>query len=237
MIPNQQLSTIAASSDFLSPDNEEVNRLESKELGGVAISDPSQGLQVKTWTARYNGTSITVEAEDVPPITVITEPEIKEVSLSFDQNMNLAIAWTQVADGENVGRFYWFDTDANIYQITNYPGTRDLRVSMDDKRPMSVAQSDVILTYIKGNSLYFRAQRDRYMIEYLLKSRVTGRLRRFGMNNGLRMQWEIMPAPRDYTVKVPADASINVSADDTLTIEPEPIYTLPVTRRDPCGEC
>ena len=237
MIPNQQLSTIAAVSDLLPPDDEELDRLESKELGGVAVSDPSQGLQVKVWTARYNGTAITVEAEDVSPVAVITEPDVQEIGLAFDQNMNYAIAWTQIINDELVGRLYWFDTTINAYRITDYPGTRDLRIGLDDKRPLSVAQSDVILTYIRAGNLYFRAQRDRYTIEYLLREGVTGRLKRFGMSTGLRLQWEFTPDPRDYTIKVLADPEIAVEANPVLDVAGTPVIYLPVERRNPCGEC
>ena len=237
MIPNEQLSSVSAPSDFLPPDDEITNRFTSLELGGVGISNPSQGLRVKVWTARYNGTAITVEAEDVAPVTVITADDVREIDLAFDQNMNFAIAYTQLVDGVEVGKFYWFDTLINSYTTTDYPGAQSLRVGMDDKRPMSAASNDVILTYVRDSNLYFRAQRDRYTIECLLREGVVGLLRRFGMNAGLRLQWEFLASPRDYTIRVPKDPEITVCATPVLDIEPIPVIHFPVTRRNPCGEC
>jgi hypothetical protein len=233
------LSSINSPSDFLPPKDEITNRLVAKEIGGVAISDPSQGFAVKIWTARWTGGQVTIEADDVPTINWIAAEDVSDISLTFDQNMRPVVAWTNTAPvaGFTSGFMRWFDSVTNSYITTEYPGARDMRVSLDDKRPMGISESDIILTYIRNNNLYCRIQRDRYGVEYLLRERVSGRIRRFGMNDGLRMQWEIMPVPRDYTVKVPADPSIEIGADDRFTIEPEPIYTLPVTRRDPCGEC
>ena len=238
MIPNQQLSSVGAFSEFLFPRDEITTRFVSKELGGVALFDPSQGLRVKAWTARYNGSAITVEADDVPPVTVITPGEgVQEISLAFDQNMQPSIAYTQIEEDELIAKHYWFDALIQGYRTTNYPGALSPRITLDDKRPMSVATNDIILTYVRDNNLYFRAQRDRYTIEYLLREGVVGLLRRFGMNTGLRLQWEFLASPRDYTIRIPKDPEITVCATPVLDIEPNPVIYFPVTRRNPCGEC
>jgi hypothetical protein len=64
----------------------------------------------------------------------------------------------------------------------------------DDKRGVSSSISDVIFTYIKtDNRLYFRAQRDRFLVEYPLTDELAPNLRitNFGMGRNNRLQWRI----------------------------------------------
>jgi hypothetical protein len=63
-------------------------------------------------------------------------------------------------------------------------------VCLDDKRPLQNAVSDVILAYTRSGNLYFRAQRDRYLVEYPLATAVTGTLDKVGMNTVNRLQFE-----------------------------------------------
>ena len=267
MIPGQSLSAAGAEAEFLFPlDEIPETPLIDRELGGVALSDSSQGLQVKPWTARYIDGDITIEAEDVPAVTWLTVTGlISSISLAFDQNMQPVVSWFLskddgavpflLSDGEpffvtegeflvlggSAGTPYsymrWFDTAANDYVTTEYVGASSPRVTLDDKRAMSIASNDVILTYIRNKNLYFRAQRDRFTIEYLLIQNISGTIRRFGMNTVLRLQWEIMPTPRDYTIVTPAEPDFLVSADPVFKVPADPVFVLPVQKRDPCGEC
>lgn len=134
------------------------------ETGGVAVNDPSEGLQYQIWRARIleNNSIIVLDAENIPEFTIIQGANITEVSLTFDSNMNPAIAY--VEDG--LPKFYWFDTLAGMQVTTDYPGIVTPRVSLDDKRPMQSAIRDVIFTYIRDGQVYYRQQRDRYTIEY-----------------------------------------------------------------------
>ena len=228
MLPFNELSSVSAGSEYLSPDDERVAPLIAKELGGIALSDPSQGLQVQEWTARYRDGNVVVEAPSVSESVLFAREGITEIDLAFDQNMFAAVAFTQVEDETQSGWLWWFSTLDNQHIFTEIAGAYDLRVTMDDKRSLSSGQNDIILTYLKDNNLYFRAQRDRFGVEYLLRENINGRLRRFGMNDGLRLQWEILLDEQhpDLVLVVPADDDY-VSEADILTISADDAYQAP----------
>lgn len=201
MLPDQVLSSTALPQDFLNPreiaglceeppvcgDPGVHDPLDNYEVGGVDFNDSSQGLNVKLWRGQLVGDSITLSADGVTPLAVVTEPLITEFQFSFDQNMRPFICY--VADGSM--KFYWFDTQAQEPATTVLGGTvTDPRCALDDKRALQVGTSDIILAYIRTGALYFRAQRDRYTIEYPLLSGVE-RLVQVGMNRGLRFQFRI----------------------------------------------
>lgn len=187
MIPLQKLSTTAVPAEFLAPDDIEASSsLVDYELGGVGLNDASQGLKVRTWRLRAVANDIRISAESVPEVTLFTRSGITELSLAFDQNMRPYVAF--VENGQSVLR--WYDTLAEQQVFLDLAeGTVTPRVCLDDKRPLQVGASDVILAYVLNNNLYFRAQRDRFEIEYLLKADVGGRIIRVGMNRNYRLQF------------------------------------------------
>jgi len=116
---------------------------------------------------------------------------VAEVSFSFDQNMRLAYA-LQLTSGDVL--FRWYDSVSQGYIVTTLSGCRSPRVNLDDKRPEALQYSDVILSYIRGSIAYCRFQRDRYGVEYAMRSGIpeTADIRRVGLNRGLRWQAEIV---------------------------------------------
>lgn len=195
MIPGEALSTTAAPAAFLSPDDIKRNpRTTDYELGGAGIGDGSQGLQVQSWRVRVSGTDVLVSADPYTSETLVfSEAGITECSLAFDQNMNYVIAY--VANG--IAKLRWYDPIADATVKTNFAAdVRSPFVCMDDKldRATTLNRNDVLLFYIRGSSLYYRQQRDRYDTEYLLKTfpgpAVT--IRRVGMSVANRIQIELV---------------------------------------------
>jgi hypothetical protein len=136
------------------------------ERGGVAYQDPSQGLDVRNWTADKQGDTVRVYPSDTPgsPISLFTETGITSISLAFDQNMNAAIAYT--ANG--TAKLYWYDPvieNYNVFVIGG--GASSPVVCHDDKRDFVVLTggSDVLLFYIRADKFYYRQQRERYTVE------------------------------------------------------------------------
>jgi hypothetical protein len=156
-------------------------------MGGVALNDPSQGLRVREWTLYLEGENVTVSAEDVTPVVLFTGANITELSLAFDQNMNPVVAYVQAEQA----KLYWFDPTIPGYTATVIDEAITPRVALDDKRELFEPSSDVILGYIKNGNLYFRAQRDRYLIEYLLKSDVNATLVTVGMAVNNRFKFKL----------------------------------------------
>lgn len=192
MMPNNVLSSRTIEAPFLAPRDLRTRRDTDYEQGGIAIQDASQGMQVQTWRGRIVGNDIVLDAPSVAETTVLTIADgIQDFAFTFDQNMNLFITYlTQ----ENVGAyFYWFDSLISGYrttlldEVTNAP-----RCSLDDKRALETTSSDIILAYIRDDSLMMRVQRDRYNIEYnLLADFGDSRLVQIGMNTKNRFQFQV----------------------------------------------
>lgn len=196
MLPDNELSTRTFAGSFKYPDGIVLNKLtEDYEMGGVALQDPSQGLQFQPWFAYWDAADNTVYTKPGiigAPIALFTEAEVFELGFTFDQNMRWVGA-TFTNDG--TFRLRWYDTSVGNYVITTLTGLTSFRVSHDDKRmiPVQIGITDVLLTYIKDNNLYVRNQRERFTVEHLLASDLPDNLRitNFGMNEILRMQWRM----------------------------------------------
>ena len=191
MFPDNRLSTTLVASPFTYPYNlTPPNKQTAYSYGGIGLSDPSQGLSVQLWTAYVQGDEILLDAPTLnSPLVVLSVPSAREISLAFDQNMNVALAYVQFGST----RLYWFDTLVGDYVITDYPNTVSPKITLDDRRELQTANSDIIFSYVRNDNLYFRMQRERYLSEHLLKENVAARIERMGMNTRNRLQWQLKP--------------------------------------------
>ena len=75
---------------LLAPRNKAYPITESWELGGVGLSDTSQGLMSHTWRAWTDSKAIYIQRIDLPKDTaktLLAAPKITELDLTFDQSM------------------------------------------------------------------------------------------------------------------------------------------------------
>ena len=157
--------------------------------GGVSIQDPSLGLDYQTWKAEIVENRIMLSAPTSPETPIYTGDDITEVSLAFDQNMQVCIAFVETG----IAKLLWYDTIASQLAVTVLgAGVSHPRVALDDSREFNRTGSDVILAYIKGGALYYRQQRDRYGIERQLSSGSWIALVRIGMGSTLRFQFQVV---------------------------------------------
>lgn len=199
MLPQDgQLSSRAQISGFAYPVKGPLpeDKLQDWELGGVALNDPSQGLMVKVWhlqatkRAESDDVDVIVSAPGVAPTLLFTAPGITEVALAFDQNMNPFVAYHQGDDA----KIYWYDPTIPGMTHTTLPsGIRTMRCTMDERRSAFVADSDIVLSYIRAGNLCVRYQRDRYQTEYVLRAGVGANCQLVSMarNRGNRLQWRL----------------------------------------------
>lgn len=194
-LPYDVLSPTPASSALLVPDDiGRPTRVEDYERGGVAVGDASQGLDVQNWRLRLVGTDLRLSPEPyTAETTILTVAGVSECSLSFDQNMNVSVAYVAFAQA----KLYWYDTALPGYTTTTLDAdVRSPFLSFDDKRPFATNsnRNDVLLFYIRTNRLCYRQQRERFNTERTLAwfdgSQVT--IKKAGMNDGLRMQIELV---------------------------------------------
>lgn len=158
------------------------------EDGGIGIQDPSEGLDYQVWSARVlnGGTGIGLSADNTPEFTLIEGEDITHVALAFDSNMRPVVAFVEAW----VPKLYWYDTQAGENVVTEFLGIQHPRLTTDDKRPLQSGSRDVIFAYQREGGLYYRQQRDRYQTEYLLQENAPGVLKKVGMTNRLRLQFE-----------------------------------------------
>lgn len=189
-MPENMLSTEPILGEYLYPDNlVRTSRLVDYELGGIAIGDPSQGLEVQIWEARVAASVIQTRPLDSGAWTdVVGDSAITEIALAFDQNMRPSVAY--MAGG--VAKFYWYDADSISFVTSTFAGATSPVCCMDDKRKMEIGLNDVLLFYLLGGRVMHRRQRDRYLIEYDLAAVPDGvsKIRRWGMHNALRIMLE-----------------------------------------------
>lgn len=174
-------------SAFQSPDSADTLALESLERGGIALNDPSRGRLYQDWRARIDGATIKIGPVGGAETVILTiNGEPSEVSLAFDANMNPTIAYVEAG----VAKLYWFNILINNFQTDIFTGATQPRVATDDKRETREGASDVILSYARNGSLYYRQQRERYLIEHLVGAVPDGyQFEVCGMNDQFRFQW------------------------------------------------
>lgn len=192
-LPSNALSTSSVPSRFFSARAGATSKTIDYEDGGAALNDPSEGLLYQRWRARLFragefDSAVWLDATGVDEFEWLTVPYMTEISFSFDANMRPTVAYV----AEEKAFLNWYDAAAPGYVTTALDSdVITPRVSMDDKRYVAsngYQLSDVILAYVRGGSLYYRQQRDRYQTERFLQAGVTP-LIRIGMSRGLRFQF------------------------------------------------
>lgn len=191
MIPQNSLSVFPVVSEFVERASRRTLPLVDYEMGGVALNDPSQGLLVQLWRVQVLGPDVVVDHDGGTQQILFSRPNITEVALAFDQNMRPYIAFVQ----DGTAWLWWYDSAAGAMVFSSFVGAVTPRLATDEKRPLQLADSDVILAYVRANNLYFRMQRERFQTERLLASAVNATLVAIGMNRGNRLQFRLRPTP------------------------------------------
>lgn len=191
MLPENELSSTIIQAPFLGAKALGVSKTVDYENGGIAINDASEGLLYQIWRARLIEDNILLDAEKVEEFVLYSDTGISEISFTFDQNMRSALAFVK----DDRAYLRWYDTSVGAQTVTELASdVITPRVSLDDKRYTQSAINDVILAYIRSGSLYYRQQRDRFLIEYFLASDITTGLIKIGMNRQFRFQFMLEPS-------------------------------------------
>lgn len=137
-----------------------------REDGGIALNDPSEGHLYQEWRAWIDTTNenVYLEADNLAPQVLYTGVGITEASITFDQNMRPALAFVEAG----VGKLQWYDAQLGQQVVTSFPDIVNPRVILDDKRVRQSVANDIILGYVRNGGLYYRQQRDRFLVEYTL---------------------------------------------------------------------
>lgn len=192
MLPGNVASSISVPGDVLSPDDIGSSLLVDYERGGTVIGDASLGLDLQDWQCKLNDATgeIYINPVGSADALYVTLVGASEVAFAFDQQMRPVLAFMV----GTLAKLRWYDSTVSSFVITDFPGVRSPRLTLDDKRPMQAGNSDVIFAYIKANgNLCYRQQRDRYETERVLHTGVdpSMRLVAVGMAKNLRLHFEI----------------------------------------------
>ena len=139
------------------------------EDGGINLQDGSEGMLYQVWTGYIENNNITLTAPNQSAPTIIySGTSLSDLSFTFDTNMNPHAVFT---DG-GVPKLLWYDTTIPAQAIMTLEWNDIAAIFLDDKRPRQTGIADIIVFYVRSESLYYRLQRDRFGTEYLLKAAV-----------------------------------------------------------------
>lgn len=189
MIPVGSIKVRSSTSSLLEPDNRKLSGLFDYELAGEEINNPNLGFLVRTWKVVVEDGNVNLYRDDVFHSLLFVDDSIADIALSFDQTMNVVIAWQ---DMEGLVYLRYFDSVSLTFVVMPIGLASCPRLSLDDKRPNASDTCDVIFAYIKDGSLRYRQQREGYLVEHVVVGGLSlnQRLNRIGLG-GLQFQFEI----------------------------------------------
>ena len=184
MLPENKLSSRPVAAAFLTPlrNSPDVDY----EWGGVNLRDTSQGLLKYLWRSDYIGGELVLLNGVGTVVSVVKSRGITHHSFAFDQNMNPCVVYNK----GGVTYYYWYDpiegqqTTMSFDEYFEYP-----QVTLDDHRQHQLGVSDIVMSYIRDDKLYYRLQRERYLQEHFLEDTPNMRLTQTGMTKNLRFRW------------------------------------------------
>ena len=157
-------------------------------MGGIGLSDPSQGHLYQLWKGEVlNIRAVYFSSPNTSRTFVFSSGyAIQELSITFDQNMRPYAAYSE----RGQAKMYWYDSVAEAPAVFSLPlDARNPKITLDDKRASQIENSDVVLAYMRGTTLYVRYQRDRFSIEYPLRSNIDGDLLAVGFTDKYRLEF------------------------------------------------
>lgn len=206
MIPENRLSTEPVPGRLIYDLGVETSPVLDYKPGGIAIQDPTKGLDYQIWRGRVfspntDQSRIVIDGRYSPEYEILQYPYIFEFNFSFDFNMRpmavfLANEILEVGGNEVPVQncyLYWFDNTLGDFDLIFLGSViRTPKLLIDDPRMEEsnfYSLSDVCLFYWNGGNLYVRYLRDRFTEEHLLKRNVPY-IQRVGMNEYYRLQFE-----------------------------------------------
>ena len=150
----------------LPEDNLRLSLLRDFERAGAAIQNPNSGLDVRSWICEKLVTGeVIIYPLDTPGdvSTLLINMQITELSFCFDRAMNPTVAYITPSGGT----LRWYDTSISAFTSQAF-SANGCYLLLDDKSPFGSTYADVLLLYLRGPVLYYRQQRDRFLIENAL---------------------------------------------------------------------
>lgn len=187
MIPGGQITAVPQPANFEPPNDRPYDPRSQTVRGGVALGDASLGRDVQNWVVTLENNAAAVKPEGGVVVYMLPLPTAQTISLAFDSNMGVTFCY-QTGTG---AALYYYSTDLGGYDTLTITGATSSRVCVDDYRDFYSANSDVIFAYTLNDTLYYRQQRDKYLVQYTVGS-TTKLLKRMGRSESSRLQFELL---------------------------------------------
>lgn len=211
-LPGNALSLQPLYAPFLAPRTgvrfDPAHGLVDTHWGGRAFGDATAGISYQIWTCRSDGVNIYLSAPSVSEFILLPNVNAVWVALAIDQSAHAFVAYVNAAGS---AFYYWYDTTIPGYTTTALPGpVGKVFACFDDIRVPEITVADVILAYVRGQTLYYRQQRDRFGVEYNL-GLAPATLVQMGMNSKFRLQFRFQGTQNVSNDVPPAEYQLNVN--------------------------
>lgn len=190
MLTTPKINFYAPVAEFLVPENTQRCSLRDREMGGLALNDPTGGLQQAVWECWYEDQYLKLKRLPDGDIILVEQifGDVTEIGFTFDSNMRVHIVYVE----DNVTKMYWFNVETSQNEIRIFEAASSPRLCLDDKRYRQSTNRDILFYYLARGALYARQQRDRYEIEYLIYTSNAIRIGQVGMATSNRVQIELI---------------------------------------------
>lgn len=141
------------------------------------------GEPFKLTKVSYNKKTAKITCDNNP--YTLTALDVTYVDAAYDQINRLSVAYTIL----DVLYLYWYDTVIAAFVTSNFGSVTQAFFFMDDVRTFSSATNSMLLFYVVDSELYYRAQVDRFGVEYHVTTLVEDTYVRYiGLTDKLRLQ-------------------------------------------------
>lgn len=164
--------------------NKPIQPVRAFDRGPIERGDNSSGLHRWNWMVELREDGVYIARENIRK-TDWREPEFLftpsgnwkrmiYLDLTFDQIGRPVVCYevmgTESDPIYSTSYLYWYDSSAEDFVITEFPGVRNPRVCIDWRNTFgeSAGETDVMFFYVdeSADEIFYRVQRDRFGIEY-----------------------------------------------------------------------
>ena len=164
--------------------NKPIKPVRAFDRGPIERGDNSSGLHRWNWMVELRKDGVYIARENIRK-TDWREPEFLftpsgnwkrmiYLDLTFDQIGRPVVCYevmgTESDPIYSTSYLYWYDSNAEDYVVTEFPGVRNPRVSIDWRNTFgeSAGETDVLFFYVdeSADEVFYRVQRDRFGTEY-----------------------------------------------------------------------
>ena len=164
--------------------NKPIKPVRAFDRGPIERGDNSSGLHRWNWMVELREDGIYIARENIrktdwrePEFLFTPSGEYKRMiylDLTFDQIGRPVVCYevmgTESDPIYSTSYLYWYDSSAEDYVVTEFPGVRNPRVSIDWRNTFgeSAGETDVMFFYVdeSADEIFYRVQGDRFGTEY-----------------------------------------------------------------------